>query len=137
MFVTGLFICQLGLSQNTVSIYELDEPPIAPGCEELASTAEMENCTQKYLEHFIEKKLDSLAEQQIVAVDGVNKVPFWIKIDADGKVTHLTYRSGSNQKTTDDLYGELQKMPALDPEIKDGDPQGVRLIVNYIPMNKR
>lgn len=138
LLIAGILLfSHLGYNQSTVSIYELDEPPIAPGCEEMVSGIQKENCTLEYLQGFIQEKLDSLAKQQIVAVDGVEKVSFWINFDSEGKVTHLTYRSGSTPQTKEDLYAELQKLPDFEPGKMDEKPQGVRLIVDYIPINRR
>lgn len=116
IFPAILLFSQLGFNQSTVSIYDLDEPPIAPGCEDMKSNVQKEGCTQEYLENFIQKKLDSLAEQQIVAVDGVDKVAFWLNFNSEGKVSHLTYRSGSTPQTKEDCIQSCKNYRLLNRE---------------------
>ena len=104
-----------------------DSKPRYPGCEDLASLEEKENCAQKEFLMSIYKAIKYPKEARAAGIEGVVIVSF--TIDEQGQLTNSIIRQEPGGGLGDEVLRILQDMPRWIPGQKDGKAVAVEMTI--------
>ena len=101
----------------------IDQVPLYPGCEDLASNEEQRKCmSQKIQEHVQENFNTKLGKE--AGLTGVNRVIVQFKIDKNGEIVNVKARA-PHQKLKEEAMRVINSLPQMTPGEQNGTAVGV------------
>ena len=114
-----------GFSSNKADVpfAVIEQVPVFPGCEDLATNEERKDCTSSKIQHFIAKNFDIKAVKPY-SKKGVNRVIVQFTIDKNGRIANVKSRA-SSPELENEAKRLINSLPEMTPGKQKGEPVNV------------
>lgn len=103
----------------------IENVPVFPGCEGLATNEERKECMSKKISQFVSENFDNGLPKDL-GLTGVNRVYVQFKIDKTGEIVNVNARAAKPE-----LEVEAKRVVSELPQIKPGEHEGEKVGVLY------
>jgi len=110
---------------NEVSFYVIENVPVFPGCENLATNAERRECMSKKITKHIQLKFNTDLAGDL-GLTGRQRISVVFKINTDGVVEGIRSRANDPR-----LEEEVKRVISLLPKMTAGSHEGKNVVVPY------
>lgn len=110
-------------SGGDVPFAVIEEVPVFPGCEGLASNKERKACMSEKITEFVSEKFD-VAAASPYAKPGINRIYVQFRINKDGSVEELGIRAPSPE-LEEEARKVIDQLPQMTPGKQKGQAVGV------------
>lgn len=101
----------------------VEEVPVFPGCEGLATNEERKSCMSKKVSEFVNRKFNTSIGTEL-GLSGIHRIYVQFKIEADGSVTVIGAR-GPHPKLEQEAVRVAKALPEMQPGKQRGKAVGV------------
>lgn len=105
----------------------VEQVPVFPGCEDLATHEEQKECFSKGINNFINTNFNTSLGKEL-GLKGLTKIYVRFKISADGAVTDVEARA-PHQDLAEEAKRVVYSLPKMEPAMHDGDKVPVLYVV--------
>ncbi|HKK88419.1 MAG TPA: energy transducer TonB [Saprospiraceae bacterium] len=106
-----------GFSQDSV-VKDFDTSPVFPGCNDLDTMKERDQCSAKELLMFLYGELEYPVQARKNKVEGIGVISY--VVDVDGRITNIEIPKAPSWDTEEELYRIAHLIPRMTPAKKNG-----------------
>ncbi|PZD78760.1 energy transducer TonB [Mesonia sp. K7] len=106
-----------------VPIFQLEEAPVFPGCENISNQVERKICFSESISKFVYSKFDTDIASDL-NLKGENRIYTTFKVDSSGEVVDIKV-SSPHQALDEEAKRVLYKLPKMKPGKQNGKPVNV------------
>ncbi|MDT0688088.1 energy transducer TonB [Autumnicola psychrophila] len=114
---------ELPVQEMDIPFAIVDEVPIYPGCQDIASNQERKKCTSQKISLFVKFNFDKTVGEAL-GLTGQIHVTVQFKIDKNGNIQDVKSRAPAPE-LEDEAERVINNLPTMTPGKQNGEPVGV------------